>query len=449
MSMPRPRWSLFALLAVVAGSSPAASQPAPDYGVVDSRMSSSLAPGRLSQSLIDETALRAGGVRRGKSAGVSTVTTGSSNTARDMAGGFPEDRRAGIERGFRELLAAFAKVEGALGVPAGDVAGAAALFVIGSYEAHRDTAVDQSVYGKVIAQMRVAIRSSPEFARATARERREAYERLAIIGMLLTATRLALASQPDEAVARNLRAAARTYLSQFLHADPDRIAISAAGVAIEGPVASAGAAGNRSPALAATAQIETVGMYTATEMGYGGMILQVPTPIVLFRSGDALLEMGNLNDPAGIEANKRSDPGSWTRWRRNGKKIERKDGQRWRELEWTPRHGRLPRGFKLDRTYQRFSGGGNTFAGGTTSIAVWRNLRFDRSGRFSSDGGSGSTTGGVTARSRAASEGGTYEIEGYTLTLRHDDGRIVHRSIVANPKDTKVIWIDGTGYTSD
>lgn len=60
----------------------------------------------------------------------------------------------------------------------------------------------------------------------------------------------------------------------------------------------------------------------------------------------------------------------------------------------------------------------------------------------------GMSGGRVAARSRTPTTGGTYDIAGYTLTLRYDDGRTITHSIIADTKDTKVIWIDGRGYTS-
>jgi hypothetical protein len=442
-----PRWSFVVTLAIAAGSSPALAQNPAAFGKDGAPLSSLDAGGQLSQNLIDRDGLAAGARSKGGVSTVSTVTSGTSGVARALAATYPEDRRAGAEQMFRDLLAGYARVETALGLPAGDLAGATALFVIGSYEALRGTAVDPAVYRPVIAQMRGAIQASVAFGKADAPARREAYEQLAILGMFVTAVRLELEKHPDEKVARELRTAAGTYLSQLLGTDPDKIEISTAGVAI-GATSAPAAAPARNPALDATATIETVGFYTVSKWN-DGFMMQLPTPIVLFKSGDALLEMENLNDPAGLEANRRSRPQDWTKWRRVGRTIQRKDGEEWRKLEWTRTNDRLPRGFKLDGSYQSFSGGGGTFAGSTTSTASWRNLRFDRSGRFSTDGGAGATTGGVTARSQSAAAGGTYEISGYTLTLRHSDGRTVYRSIVTDEKNPKVIWIDGTSYTSD
>lgn len=255
----------------------------------------------------------------------------------------------------------------------------------------------------------------------------------AVIGAILVIILLAAAAAGP---ARAQRAAAPAAPSSGAPTSPDR----SAGGQRSGP--------DRSAAARAASDIEAVGFYTRVSIGYGGMVLTTPTPIVLFRSGHALLEMENLSDPAGIESNRRTAPGDWTRWRRAGRAIERLDRGRWRKLEWTKQHAPLPRGFTLDRSYSMSSGLGSGTGPGSSNVIAWRKLTFDRTGRFSTSGGAGATADGVAARSESRAEGGRYEIAGYTLTLRFGDGRVVQRSLVADPEDTKVIWIDGTGYTS-
>jgi hypothetical protein len=136
---------------------------------------------------------------------------------------------------------------------------------------------------------------------------------------------------------------------------------------------------------------------------------RTPTSIVLFDSGDALLEMTNLADPSGIEANKQRRPKAWTKWRKVGTVLERLDRGRWAKLHVTKQYHRLPAQFRLDGDYD--------------------GIAFTRDGRFSTAGGAG-----------------TYDITGYLLELRFDDGRRVTRAVVADPDDLDTIWIDGVGY---
>jgi hypothetical protein len=207
------------------------------------------------------------------------------------------------------------------------------------------------------------------------------------------------------------------------------------------------------PAASAIPAIDSIGFWTKTQMGVGGMLTFMPTPIVLFTSGEALYEMSALGGD--LDAYRRAHPGDFTRWRRGGGGVEiiARDGQ-WKPLPYKTFIGPLPAGYKLERTYTRLSGSGSIAIGGTSSVSVWQTLAFTRDGMFSRDGGASAfdrgndTRPGVIANSTQATARGTYEVSGFTLTLRYADGRVETRMIAVDQKEPQVIYLDGNGYTS-
>jgi hypothetical protein len=199
-------------------------------------------------------------------------------------------------------------------------------------------------------------------------------------------------------------------------------------------------------------QISTVGFYTKTGMGYGGMLTFNPTPVVLFKNGEAVKDMDALGAPEGIARHRQQNPEDWTKWRRSGQTIELMEKDGWKKLYYTKTMDRLPAGFTLQGKYRSTSGGGNLAMGGTSAVAVWSDLAFDRDGNFASGGGAGSSSstpgvGSVVTSGKAANQSGRYAIDGYTLTLRYGSGKIERRMIVTDTKDTGVIWLDGDGYS--
>lgn len=211
-----------------------------------------------------------------------------------------------------------------------------------------------------------------------------------------------------------------------------------------------------SAASRVTDGIETVGFYSKVGVGYGGMLTFSPTPIVLFKSGEALRDMRGLKFAGGLAAHKAAHPKDWTTWRRAGRAIEVMGEKGWQKTAYASTMDRLPKGFTLNKTYRSVGGTGNLALGGTSAVLVWSNLSFERNGTFSSGGGSGATSessgGGtkssVVTSSRRAPQQGRYEIDGYTLTLRYADGRSERRMIVTDRANPSVIWLDGDGYTS-
>jgi len=199
--------------------------------------------------------------------------------------------------------------------------------------------------------------------------------------------------------------------------------------------------------------IEGFAFDSCTRIGYGGMVMFTPCPVVLFKNGEALTDVEGLSEPKGLAAHRAASPKKWTQWRRAGGKVElvKKDG--WKAITYTALYSTLPKGFTLEGRYQSMSGSGNTALGGGDAAMAWSDYRFSRDGRVQRGGGAGSSSTGsgvdVTTSSRAQGRSGRYRVEGLVLVIDFDDGSSERRIIVADPKDEGrgTMWLDGTAYT--
>ncbi len=141
------------------------------------------------------------------------------------------------------------------------------------------------------------------------------FEQRVIFGMVIAGTKAALEKSPNPSLERSMQKAATNDLRQLLGVDPTQLRIDERGwtlvgrsaVAVPVPAATAGATevsgispqvpvgkSVTSSASRLIGIIETVAFDTKTRVGYGGMLTFDPTPIVLFRSGDALRDMGSV-----------------------------------------------------------------------------------------------------------------------------------------------------------
>jgi hypothetical protein len=154
------------------------------------------------------------------------------SVARSLAARYPAERRAEAERHFQQLLQGYHRIEDRFGIPRYDVAGSVAAFLAGSLMAYRNEDFPDPHFKPLVAQMRGVIADNREFAKASPAARREMYEQLAILGMTMATTQMALKQQPDRRIAANMRRAAKGYLEQFLKADPDRVEITSQGLVI-------------------------------------------------------------------------------------------------------------------------------------------------------------------------------------------------------------------------
>lgn len=197
--------------------------------------------------------------------------------------------------------------------------------------------------------------------------------------------------------------------------------------------------------------IDSFGFHSRPSMGIGGFIGIAVFPVVLFRNGDALLDVSGLSAPGGVEAHRKTNSADWTRWRRDGTTLQIQDKTGWKNLHFQVTYPALPAGFTLEGLYRSLSGAGNVAVGGTDSVAVWNEYIFGRDGRVVRGGGAGAYARGgdvtTAASSVSPNHRGRYRINGLTLTIVYDDGREERRIVVTDPTDPKsAIWLDGEGY---
>jgi hypothetical protein len=471
-----------ASLVVGVGSTSASGQATPDAGLPPA---SSLTISSLANQLMSDPTFRKSVASttpiRVKAAKFRAIvfkdSAPPSNMAAKLAATFPADRQDAIRGGLEGVLAVVPSVEQEFGMPHNDLGAAAAMFVAASGQSYSGIEIDTDAqFRPLITQMRNVMAANPKVAKASETAKREFFDELMMLGLLQFGVQASLQKTPDPGVSAVLRTSGAEYLQTFLGIAPATLQFTGSGLKINAsggssptenpaptttPPATPGTTPGENPApggngaseaSAISDQIETVAFWSKTGVGFGGSLTFDPTPIVLFRNGDAVYDIEALKFPGGLAAHRSANPKDWTKWRRGGKKFEVQKEGGWASLPYTSAMDRLPRGFLLDRAYQTVGGGGNLAVGGSSSVVVWSNLQFDRSGNFSSGGGAGSSTGGggagVVTGGSSGPQPGTYSIDGYTLMLKYASGRVEKRMIVADPSDTGVIWLDGTGYRS-
>lgn len=154
-----------------------------------------------------------------------------------LAAHYPPERRARVEQYFKQLLVGYAQLEDKLGLPRNDLPGALASFFAGSYMAYADIAFPDEHYKPLLEQMRGILISDPGFSKVSKAAKQEIFEQLAIIGMMMATTQLALQKQPDAQLRATMHDAAKGYLEKMLRTDADRVRIDARGLSIQPPPA--------------------------------------------------------------------------------------------------------------------------------------------------------------------------------------------------------------------
>jgi len=217
----------------------------PGYALSGAPMSNFLSTSYLTQSVSNGVASsaegrperRAGPAPRpvrdgGLTRELKARTAGPSVMPARLAQHYPAQQRAQAQALFEDLLARYAQVERQFDIPRGDLPGAVAAFLAGSWMGLHNADFPDAQFRPVVEQMRSTLANNPQLQSAGDAERREMYEQMAILGMLMAGTQMGLKQKADPAIERNMRATARTYLEQFLKTDADRVQMTAAGLVL-------------------------------------------------------------------------------------------------------------------------------------------------------------------------------------------------------------------------
>lgn len=149
-----------------------------------------------------------------------------------LAARYPSAERAQLEKVFVQLLGAYHQLESKFGLQKGDLAGAVAAYLAGSWMAYHNVDFPDANFKPLVEQMRQVIASNPQFAKASPAEAKEMYEQMAIQGMLMATSQMSLKQQPNPQAEANVRRVAKGYLEQFLKADAGKVKMTARGLVI-------------------------------------------------------------------------------------------------------------------------------------------------------------------------------------------------------------------------
>jgi hypothetical protein len=152
------------------------------------------------------------------------------STPAELAASYPPAKRAEAETVFKEMLKGYAAIEQQFGIPKNDLAGALAAFLAGSYMAYHNSDFPDANFKPLVEQMRTVISQRPEFEQLGAAEKRDLFEKFAILGMYCATAQMALKKTPDATVEANMREGGRRYLAHFLGDAVDSVSLTDKGL---------------------------------------------------------------------------------------------------------------------------------------------------------------------------------------------------------------------------
>jgi len=247
------------------------------------------------------------------------------------------------------------------------------------------------------------------------------------------------ASQPDAAVSGSTRKPARSA--------PDAGAPDAAEPDASNDEGSKPAQPSTpaSPAMTpAQGEIETVMMYLVYQLGIGGGLTPNPRPIILFKDGSATTDINFVVRDLDVPTHKSMFPETWTEWKVVDGKVARKKEMNWTSLDFQLKYPPNPSSLTFDDTFEHLSG---ATIGETTAFSQ-RSVRFFPDHKVIWGSTVGVTGPNVVFGSFPPDQRGTYQIDGYAIEFKWDDGKTTRSSFVWNEQDPGAVFIAGAGYVA-
>lgn len=193
---------------------------------------------------------------------------------------------------------------------------------------------------------------------------------------------------------------------------------------------------------------------------------------LLLRDGTVHRGFSVPPDELDLSKSRRGEPENWGKWRRKGADFE----VSWQGKAWETLGGEAVQpGAAGTRLAGRFGAGSGSSGAGMSSYGFW-GVTFDASGRFRKDSRGGTSSGTsagaqsagvptisitrddngstatasvpgatVTSQTRKNPNGnneGTYQINGYTLSLRYDNGRVVRQPFFFYGAKRQGVWFE-------
>jgi len=195
-------------------------------------------------------------------------------------------------------------------------------------------------------------------------------------------------------------------------------------------------------------ELEAVMVETKYVVGPGGGLAIDMKPVILFTDGTACRDINYLARNEDVATHRMKYPNAWTRWQVIDGKVALQNGSRWIYLDFQINYPPLARGYTLNDVYRHLGGGGNTAFGGDVLIVTEATYQLNAHHRFIQGSFAGVLSDSITAINAPADQQGTYEIEGYRITLRYDSGKTVTTSFVYNERDAGLIFLNGVSFVS-
>lgn len=202
-------------------------------------------------------------------------------------------------------------------------------------------------------------------------------------------------------------------------------------------------------------QIQGIVIHAEYTFGVGGMMITEYRPYLMLKDGTVYKYPDVCPYDLDVPASKKVEADKWGTWKQSGKTLTMSlpekgvmETDRW-DSNWFWAKPAAS-GEKIAGGYKTISGGGNTALGGTAMVFSAGTIYFNNDGQFTMErtgGGSNSAAGVDVSAYASKQKAGRYQLDGYGMELRYNDGKVVRDLFYFYPDSKRVFGLGDEAYT--
>ena len=165
-----------------------------------------------------------------KKSKITFSSNGSTKGLEALVSKYPSKDRANVRKILKQLQDSFPQVARSVGIPTNDLSSGLSALLAGAYMAYNNVSLNDSYMKPLANQLKTALQSVEDFDRMSDSQKKEVYDQMVIIGMLLAVSQAENQKNPNSRVTSQLRTAGKQVLEGLLKVNASNVRITSSGL---------------------------------------------------------------------------------------------------------------------------------------------------------------------------------------------------------------------------
>lgn len=143
---------------------------------------------------------------------------------------YPAKDRENVRKSLKQLQDSFPQVARSVGIPTNDLSSGLSALIAGAYMAYNNVSLNDNYMKPLANQLRSILQTAEEFDRLSDSQKKDVYDQMVIIGMLLAVSQSENQKKPNSRTTAQLKTAGKQVLEGLLKVNASKVRITSSGL---------------------------------------------------------------------------------------------------------------------------------------------------------------------------------------------------------------------------